>query len=374
MMNVIKKNIFSFLILVPIISLLAFSCSAKKNLTQTPTTNTVDENLNTNNLVAEDSVQIFFQPELAGHPGFTRLISTAQKKINMAMFRITEESDVTALINAAKKNKVKIRIILDREQTLISVPVQKIKAELIKAGIQVKLSTKGFSITHEKSMTVDDNTALISTINLTKGFKTTRDIGIISRDQNIIREFNSVFETDWINADNNQARTPPLTVKQLVWSPLSANTKLNSLVLEAQKTIELYVENFTDMALADSLIKSAQSGVKVRIITPLCSLNPNPLLNVPVLKKLLKNKIQVKVMKNPATFLAPYTHAKSIVVDAKKSYVGSINFSLNSLNKAREVGIIFYNIAASKKIIEKFNSDWINGIDLPNTPTLEMCY
>jgi phosphatidylserine/phosphatidylglycerophosphate/cardiolipin synthase-like enzyme len=289
------------------------------------------------------------------------------------MFRITEESVSKALIEASKKRQVKIRILLDREQTLASDVVQKIKAEMIAAGIQVKLGTPAFSITHEKAMTLDDSTALISTVNLTKGFKTTRDIGIITRDQNIINEFNSVFEADWKNSDTGLAVTPPLAVDQLVWSPVSSNQKLNALILESKKTLELYVENFTDNKMADSLIKVAELGVNVRVITPLCSLNPNPLLNIPILKKLLKNKVSVKVMPNPSSVDVPYIHAKSIVVDRKKSYVGSINFSINSLNKAREVGIIFLNALASVKIIEKFDNDWKVAINIPDKPDLAMC-
>jgi phosphatidylserine/phosphatidylglycerophosphate/cardiolipin synthase-like enzyme len=78
-------------------------------------------------------------------------------------------------------------------------------------------------------------------------------------------------------------------------------------------------------------------------------------------------------MPNPSSVDVPYIHAKSIVVDRKKSYVGSINFSINSLNKAREVGIIFLNALASVKIIEKFDNDWKVAINIPDKPDLAMC-
>ncbi|MBC7457054.1 MAG: hypothetical protein H7235_02160, partial [Bdellovibrionaceae bacterium] len=282
----------------------------------------------------EDDLQVFFSPNPYGHVAFVNLINAAQKSINLAMFRLTELSDANALMAAAKR-QVKVRIILDREATQASDIIQKIVTDLKSAGAEVKQSSAGFTITHEKSFTVDGASAIISTVNMTTGFKTTRDIGVITEDSGVIKEFNAVFEADWINADNGGTNTPILNSDKLVWSPNNSTQKLVALIQESTTTIDLQVENFTNDSISQAITEAANRNVKIRIMTPLCSLNANPLLNVPTLKKLSIHNIQIKVMPNPPSAVAPYIHAKSITVDHVKSYVGSVNFSNNSLNSAR---------------------------------------
>ncbi len=320
----------------------------------------------------EDDLKVFFGPNPNAHVELVALINSAQKTINLAMFRITEKTDANALIAAAKR-QVKVRVIMDREQVQASTVVQNIATDLRNAGAEVKESTTGFSITHEKAMTVDGVRAIISTINMTTGFKTTRDIGIQTEDRAVIAEFNEVFEADWLNADNGGSFTPTLTSDKLIWSPNNSTQKLVALIGESTNTIDLQVENFTNNSISQALLTAAARNVKIRVMTPLCSLNPNPLLNVPTLKKLLAANIQVKVVKNPPTAISPYIHAKSITVDNVKSYVGSVNFSNNSLNSAREVGIIFKNKAVSGSIKTEYDKDWSQAVLLPSNPQPSDC-
>ncbi len=334
--------------------------------------NSLGNGTNTNQQVSVDELQIFFGPNARGHIAFVNLINSASKSIYLSMFRLTENSDVQALIAAAKR-QIKIKIILDREATQASSVIQKIVLDLKNAGVEVKESTTGFSITHEKAMSIDGTTAIISTMNMTMGFRTTRDVGVITKDLDVVSEFNAVFEADWINADNGGIYTPPLTSEKLLWSPNNSTSKLTGLIRESTKTIDLQVENFTNDNISNALIEAAGRNIQIRILTPLCSLNPNPLLNIPTLKKLSIGNIQIKVMPNPATAQAPYIHAKTLTVDRIKSYVGSINFSNNSLNSAREVGIIFKNQDAAELIRTEFEKDWIQAIVLPIDPQPADC-
>jgi len=333
---------------------------------------TADNGSNTGQQTEEDDLKVFFGPNPNAHVEMVALINSAKTSINLAMFRITENTDANALMAAAKR-QVKVRVILDREATQASTVVQKIATDLRNAGAEVKESTTGFSITHEKAMTVDGVKAIISTINMTTGFKTTRDIGIQTEDRSVVTEFNAVFEADWLNADSGGTTTPTLTSDKLLWSPNNSTQKLVALIGESTQTIDLQVENFTNNSITQALLSAAGRKVKIRVMTPLCSLNPNPLLNVPTLKKISVSNIEVKVMKNPPTALAPYIHSKSIIVDGVKSYVGSVNFSNNSLNSAREVGIIFKNKAVSGSIKTEYDKDWVQAVPLPSNPQLSDC-
>ena len=79
--------------------------------------------------------------------------------------------------------------------------------------------------------------------------------------------------------------------------------------------------------------------------------------------------VETKMMGSPSTAATPYIHAKAIVVDGLRAYVGSINFSTNSLHNAREVGIIFQNQSAASLIDGKFNEDWTAAGDPPENTT-----
>jgi phosphatidylserine/phosphatidylglycerophosphate/cardiolipin synthase-like enzyme len=313
----------------------------------------------------EDPVEVFFSPNSSGHSDFIKLVSSAQKSLNLAMFRLTDKDDAEALAAAAQR-KVKVRVILDQEMLAANKNPQ-IRETLEAAGVEVKPSSKAFSITHEKAMTLDDSTAMISTVNLTNAYRTTRDVGVISHDPDVIREFNEVFEADWLNADQQTRETPPLSSLQLLWSPVNATDRLISLIQSAKTTIEVYVENFSSQEISQALIEAATRGVKIRVITPLCDENQNPLLNLPMMKALNAHGIEARLMKAPATAERPYIHAKSIVVDGAQSYVGSMNFSNNSLKNAREVGIRFFNSQASAQIQGKFNQDWKLAEAPPNS-------
>jgi cardiolipin synthase A/B len=61
----------------------------------------------------------------------------------------------------------------------------------------------------------------------------------------------------------------------------------------------------------------------------------------------------------------PYIHAKMIIADQKRAFVGSENLSLNSLTAAREVGIIVSDPGAVGFFESKFNQDWTVAIKPP---------
>jgi phosphatidylserine/phosphatidylglycerophosphate/cardiolipin synthase-like enzyme len=57
-----------------------------------------------------------------------------------------------------------------------------------------------------------------------------------------------------------------------------------------------------------------------------------------------------------------------IVVDGERAFIGSENFSYNSLMKSREIGIIVDARLLMKEILADFNSDWSKATSLPAQP------
>ena len=51
-------------------------------------------------------------------------------------------------------------------------------------------------------------------------------------------------------------------------------------------------------------------------------------------------------------------HAKVLVVDGVRAYLGSVNYSTNSATKARELGLVLTDPPALSTLTETFESDW----------------
>ena len=56
---------------------------------------------------------------------------------------------------------------------------------------------------------------------------------------------------------------------------------------------------------------------------------------------LRRGGVAARVMPYPATPRHPYMHAKMMVADDRRAYVGSANYSVNSTTLARELGLLF---------------------------------
>ena len=64
------------------------------------------------------------------------------------------------------------------------------------------------------------------------------------------------------------------------------------------------------------------------------------------------------------TLAKPYVHAKSLVADGARAYVGSENFTQNSLTNNRELGIIFSSAPEVNKVLTTTHGDFANGTAL----------
>ena len=55
---------------------------------------------------------------------------------------------------------------------------------------------------------------------------------------------------------------------------------------------------------------------------------------------------------------SPYIHAKMLLVDRDRGYVGSVNATENSIDRNREVGVLWQDAAIAQRIGAAFDADW----------------
>jgi len=287
------------------------------------------------------------------HHAFIAALDGAQHSIDLAMFHLTDPAVIDALVRAVQRG-VAVRVIVDDARRVTPA-----------LGDHVRAPSRAFSIMHEKAMVVDGSVAFVTAINLTREVASTRDFGVVTRVPSVVSAVAQLFAADWDNAATGGQATPALD-PALVVSP-GARTKLVALVDAAAHDVIATVENLGDPAIAEALIAAHQRGASVRLIVPLCDRNADPLYDLAPARRLAAAGVAVHMASEP------YMHSKMIQIDGgAATYVGSANFSINSLTKARELGVIFANPPAAKTIAAAFEADWASSAPPPeNQPDCE---
>ncbi|HYL99698.1 MAG TPA: phospholipase D-like domain-containing protein, partial [Blastocatellia bacterium] len=153
-------------------------------------------------------------------------------------------------------------------------------------------------------------------------------------------ELNTLFDADW-NGSDFVHRDSTLLI-----SPFDSREKLTEFLDTAARNIRIMDAKLTDEELLALLLRKAQDGVDVKVIgrdTPLDKIVPN--FHV---RQLGRYKL----------------HAKCIVVDGTRFFVGSQNLRAVSLDRRREVGIIIEDEAMARKIERVFDGDWLEATEI----------
>ncbi|NTW16949.1 MAG: hypothetical protein HGA41_05755, partial [Syntrophaceae bacterium] len=107
----------------------------------------------------DPSLQLIYTPTpnpLDEHKPIIDAINSAKVSVRMVMFILTDPEVVSALISAHQRIPT-VQVILD--QSNLSDPTSsnsKAYQELLAAGVNVMKSSTKFTLTHEKSMVIDD--------------------------------------------------------------------------------------------------------------------------------------------------------------------------------------------------------------------------
>ncbi len=279
------------------------------------------------------------------------------------MFHLTLP-EVEAALAAAAARGVDVRVILDGK-SLESHSSAALAQRLTDHGVAVTASSPAFSITHVKAMVVDGARALVMSLNLTRPYDRTRDYAVETDDRGVVDELLRVFDADVDNAARGAKNTPPLASDALVWSPVDAEARLVRLVDSAQRSIVASTENLGDKPMLQAFARAAARGVRVRVLVPLCDEGGEPLRNVKFVAELDRKNVDARLMPAPSSREQPYMHAKMMIVDGARTFVGSINLSENSMRRARELGIVFDDRSATTAFSSTFESDWRFAVPPP---------
>ncbi len=288
-------------------------------------------------------VQVFVEPSAKAQP-ITQAIATATKSVWVEVYLLTDRDVINALENAANRG-VDVRVLLELHPYGggATSPAQVLQ-ELQTAGVKAEGADPRLHYTHEKARIVDGATLYGMSCNLTySGLGgSDRDYGVIDTNAPDVQEAATIFQADW------QRQTPTLTDPNLVVSPVNARAKLAALIAGAHHTLYVEDEEMSDTQSEDALIAAAQRGVTVELVLPTSAASSNG----SDVARLTQGGVHVRYIGSP------YMHAKLIIADGAVAFVGSDNFSANSLDDNRELGLVIADPVAIDTLGQTFSGDW----------------
>jgi cardiolipin synthase A/B len=229
--------------------------------------------------------------------------------------------------------------------------------QLRAAGAKVQESNPAFALTHEKGMIIDNSTAYIMTSNFSRsalggysgsnGFSN-REYDIVDTNPQDVQAVTAIFQADW-NRTIAQFNNPNLVV-----SPINARNSFIALINSAHSTLLVEAEELNDSAIEQALTNAAQHGVQVQVILPMPngSSGDNNSQGINTIKQ---GGAQVREDSHL------YMHAKMMLVDGQKAFVGSENISSQSLDQNRELGIIVADQSVLQTLQQTFQQDWTDS-------------
>jgi phosphatidylserine/phosphatidylglycerophosphate/cardiolipin synthase-like enzyme len=265
-------------------------------------------------------------------------VLSARRTVDMTMYELTDPTMVSDLITDHRRG-VKVRVILDtnRERSRNESAFGELKA----AGVSVVWADTEFDATHQKTITVDDRESLIASFNLTdEYYSTTRDFGVWDTDPPDVSAIVAVF-----NADFAHRSVRPSNGADLVWSP-GSQPQMLAVIDGAKHTLSIENEELGDEAVTNAIVAAAERGVHVEItMTDSGGYDRD-------WSEIVRAGGHVHLYADISSDL--YIHAKTTIADAgsntRRMYVGSINFSSDSMNYNRELGVITSDVSIVKEI------------------------
>jgi cardiolipin synthase len=278
-------------------------------------------------------------------------INSATKTLDMTMYEFVDTTAQNDLIALAKKG-VTVRVILDQNDEYDS--NEAAYKALTAGGVSCHWANTTYEATHQKTITVDQKTSLIMTLNLTSEYySTTRDFAITDTDVKDVAEIETVFNADFVNGT-----VTPTAADSLIWSPNLAETALVNFINSAKHTLLVENEEMNSSTIVTALSNQAKAGVAVTVI-----MTNDDNTYESEFETLTKAGVKVYTYADSGTIL--YIHAKAMSLDYgysdENAYIGSINFSTASMTENRELGQTTQNSTVLKSLYNTLVSDYQGG-------------
>lgn len=279
-------------------------------------------------------------------------ISGARQSVHMTMYLLTNNDVIDALgdLKAAGRD---VKVILNREFPSGGNSNTSAYNRLQTRGVPVAWAPSAYTFTHAKTIIIDAERILVMTMNLTQtSARDNREFVATDTDPDDVADAERLFDADFQNqAVSVQGK---LVVSPQSASPIDARARLRALIDSAKSTLDVEIQSLSDNALTDAIILAHQDAVAVRVVLAVGNdLTP---AQEEALAKLKAAGVPVRGLETP------YIHAKAIVVDGERLFVGSHNFTPTALFQNREIGVMTSSPVEAAKMSAIIAADFEAGV------------
>lgn len=331
-----KKNFFR-IILVLLCACLLFSCAkeydehfyAQRNIEG-------QENVGSGDFASAGEIISF--PRKWGDDFLISVIESAKNRIWIEIYTFTKNEKIFQALLDTKNRGVDVQVLL--EWNVYGTPAINNQARKFfrENHISVKYTDNNrYVFTHAKFWLIDED-YYISTGNWTRSFFTkNREYIYRGSDESTRKFLEKIFQVDFAHKWFSQlSEIPP----QIVMSPINSRHQIEKFINETNDEILIYVQTVTDPNIINLLQKLDNNGKKVIVCTADNEGN-RAVFETSGLDWILATE--------------PYLHAKIMLRDDGNIFLWSENFTTNSLDNNREMGILLENrLDIFQKIREDF--------------------
>ena len=301
------------------------------------------------------AVRVIVEPNGNDGAEIVAAIKSAKRTVHLTMYIFTDDDVKNALIERARAG-VEVKVVLNKTFPGNGFNQSALFTALERGGVKVAWASAGFTFTHAKALLIDGVVGWFMTMNFASSSPSTnREYLVVDSEPADLSEAEAIFAADYAN-------TPITPSGPLLVAPDNAQPLMMQLVNGAVRTVDVQAEAFSDRFVTDALVAAKARGVVVRVLV---ANDATPSASQTTMLGLLKAaNIQVRSVGDSAsggTAASPYNHAKALVVDGVRAYVGSANFTTNSLRYNRELGVMIGNLEAVNTVAATFAGDFARG-------------
>ena len=277
-------------------------------------------------------MKLLIQPEDGVTP-LVNAVKQATDSIQIVVFRFDSKELEQALAKAVGRG-VQVQALIANTNRGGEKRLRKLEQRLLEAGVRVARTADDLVRYHGKVMIADKELFVLG-FNFTRlDTERSRSFGIVSSDIRLVKAATDLFDSDV----TRQPYAP--SDDRFVVSPENAREVLGGFIQGAKRTLCIYDIGVGDTRMLKLLQERIKAGVDVRVIGKI-SKPPEGM----GLRKLSKLRL----------------HARAMVSDGTRAFVGSQSLRKAELDKRREVGVIVTDDRIARRIQQTFDEDWENA-------------
>ena len=260
-------------------------------------------------------------------------VRTATESIHVVVFRF-DVNELEDALGKAVARGVPVHALIAHTNRGGEKRLRKLEQRLLDVGVSVTRTADDLVRYHGKVLIVD-KTLFVLGFNYTHlDIERSRSFGVICDDAKLVKAALELFDSD----ATRQPYKP--TDDRLAVSPENARDVIEEFIQGAKRSLCIYDMNVSDKRMLKLLTERLKAGVDVRIIGKVPKL-PEGI----GLRKLAK----------------PRLHARCIVRDGERVFVGSQSLRRSELDGRREVGIVVKETRIARRLLKVFEEDWENA-------------